>query len=88
VGKMIITYDLVKPDTDYPDLIKAIKAYPDCLYLMRSTWFIKTDVSFEEVRNFLRTKIDTNDRLLVADLSAAAWVKLFCSDDELKSKFR
>ena len=70
----IIGYDLNKPGQNYSDLHEAIKAYDNWWHHLDSTWIIVTDDSAVEVRDHLKTYIDSSDELLVAKLSGeAAW---------------
>jgi len=70
----IVSYDLNFPGQDYSDLHDAIKSYGWWWHHLDSTWIIKTDQSAEVVRDYLVAFIDSNDKLLVAELTGAgAW---------------
>lgn len=51
----LIGYDLNRPrnDTDYPDLIEAIKAFGTWWHYLDSTWIVKSDKSAVEIRDAL-----------------------------------
>lgn len=82
----IISYDLLQPNRDYDELYAAIKSYSIWGRLTESTWAIVTNQSYIEIRNFLRTHIDSNDRLIVIQSGrSAAWTKIMASEDWAKS---
>lgn len=69
----IITYDLCKPGQNYDELIKAIKTYNWCK-IAESTWGVTTTKNSTEIRDYLKSKIDKNDKLFVGKLTGeAAW---------------
>lgn len=72
----MIGYDLNKPGQDYKDLIEAIKRLADeWCHDLDSTWFVVTDMSAVEIRNYLSPYLDSSDKLIVAKLAGeAAWV--------------
>ncbi len=73
----LIGYDLNRPrkETDYPELIKAIKeSFGTWWHNLDSTWIVKSDQSAAEICNSLKTYIDEGDELLVVLLSGVgAW---------------
>lgn len=71
----LISYDLRIPETseDYQRLIKHIKSYSKWAKPLKSVWFIKTSRSVAEVRDDLNKQIDSNDGILVIDVTSAAW---------------
>jgi hypothetical protein len=70
----MVGYDLDKPGQDYKDLIAALKKYSSWWHCLDSTWLINTNDSTPTVRDNLRQYLDTNDKLLVATISApGAW---------------
>ena len=75
----LVGYDLIKPGKDYANLIEAIKSLSQTWWhCLDSTWIIKTNLTYVQVRDSLLQHIDGNDRLLVATLSApAAWTTSF-----------
>lgn len=69
-----IGYDLNTPGQDYSSLIKEIKALANGhWHHLDSTWFIRTEKSTTEVRNALRAHIDSDDELLVLDVTGDGW---------------
>lgn len=70
---VLISYDLCKPGRNYNDLYDAIKklsgfwAHP-----VESVWLVETNISTSEVRDALKKRMDSNDKLFVVQL-ALAW---------------
>lgn len=71
----LIGYDLNKSDKDYSELIEAIKGLSDTWWhQLDSTWIIKHGGDAASIRNALTAHIDSNDELLVVELSGeGAW---------------
>lgn len=71
----LIGYDLNKPHKDYPELIEAIKALcGSWWHHLDSTWIIKHTGPAGVIRDALKPHIDSNDELLVVELSGErAW---------------
>ena len=81
----LITYDLVKPETDYEDLISAIKKYPDWCKVQKSVWLISSGDDCETIRDNLKQHMDNNDRIFVSALTGeAAWSRVICGSDPVK----
>jgi hypothetical protein len=78
VETYLIGYDLTRPrkDSDYPELIDAIKGLGTWWWHhLGSTWIVTTDKSAVQICETLRTHIDRGDKLFVAALSGeSAWV--------------
>lgn len=64
----IVTYDLDRPGQNYPKLITAIQAY-DNVKVTESCFIISTDQSCVDIRTYLKTFMDNNDRLFVGELT-------------------
>lgn len=80
----LVTYDLVKPETDYEDLIDAIKGYSDWCTVQKSVWLISSNDTCETIRDHLKKYMDDDDRLFVAELPGeVAWHKVICSHDDV-----
>lgn len=80
MNTLLISYDLGSPETstDYQDLIAAIKAYGPWAKPLYSQWLVKTSKDQKTVRTELRAHLDSNDKILVIDVTndAAAWHNL------------
>lgn len=71
---LMVGYDLNKSGQNYDNLIKALKSYGTHWHHLDSTWLIRTSKTCTEVREELKSLVDRNDELLVAELSGtAAW---------------
>lgn len=78
---MLITYDLIKPTKDYPELISGIKVLgTSWCHVQASVWMITTGSS--ETASSLYAKVqalvDGNDKVFVADVTgdSMAWNNL------------
>ena len=71
----MVSYDLKTQGKDYSALVKALQeGYRNYWHCLGSTWLIVADQNHTQVRDYLVQHIDTNDRLIVADLGGnAAW---------------
>lgn len=66
----LITYDLRVPGQNYSDLIKEIKAVGySWAKPCESTWFIKTTLTAEAIKNKLNA-IDATDKVMVIAVSS------------------
>ena len=82
----IISYDLLKPGTNYDGLISRIKKYSGCCKLTESCWLVSTTCSAVQVRDDLKLYMDANDRIFVAALTGeAAWCNILSSHESVKS---
>jgi len=71
----LIGYDLNKTGQDYTSLKDAIKKLGTWWHCLDSTWIIKSDSTAVNIRNYLQGFIDSNDELLVLNVTGAerAW---------------
>ena len=71
----LISYDLGLPETynDYKTLTQYIKSYSTWAKPLQSVWFIKTDKTISQVRDEIKTKVDSNDKVLVIDVTSKGW---------------
>lgn len=66
----LISYDLKQPDKDYESLYNAIKSVGiSWWHFLESVWIVNTQKSVQEVSTTVRQNMDTNDHLLVVDIS-------------------
>jgi hypothetical protein len=72
-----ISYDLIgtaETSADYERLIAKIKSLGAAKRVEYSLWVLDTDSSPEEVRDALRSYIDSDDKLIVMQrVSGSAW---------------
>lgn len=79
----LVTYDLIKPETsaDYEDLIDQIKSYDSWAKPMFSTWLIKSEKMTETIFEELSAHTDSNDKLLVVNITNDSWWSKKLSSD-------
>ena len=70
-----ISYDLKNPDRDYEKVIAAVKTLGSWAKIQYSFWFVKSEFTAEQARDYLLRYIDANDSIYVADSTNnnAAW---------------
>lgn len=68
----LITYDLRVPGQNYSDLIEEIKAIGDWAKPCKSTWFVKSTLTAEAIKDRL-TAIDATDKVVVIAVSLPWW---------------
>lgn len=71
---ILISYDLLKPGQNYNELYDAIKNISGFWsHPVESVWIVDTYKSASDVRDLLKSHIDSNDKLFVTELAAASW---------------
>lgn len=75
MNTMLISYDLRSPGKDYENLWKHLKSYSNWAKPLESFWLIKTSLSYESVWDETAKHIDSNDKLIVIDVTkdSAKW---------------
>ncbi|MFC1697108.1 CRISPR-associated protein Cas2 [Nanoarchaeota archaeon] len=68
----LITYDLIKPEKDYTKLVEAIKSYGSYAHALGSVWFIDSNKSTGEIRDYLQQFVDGNDKVIVTGVNGWA----------------
>ena len=82
-----ISYDLDKPGQDYSDLTNRLKQV-HAQEVTRSDWLLPSDSTPAEIRDDLAEYLDSNDRIIVAELKEnAAWHNLLISGGVVKKLF-
>jgi hypothetical protein len=76
MATLMIGYDLNKSGKDYSGLTQEIKdTFPTYWHHLDSTWLVVTDMEPKDVRDLLKSHIDSDDELLVATIAPpAAWM--------------
>ncbi|USK40153.1 CRISPR-associated protein Cas2 [Cytobacillus firmus] len=73
----LISYDLIGPNRDYDSVTEKIKSYGTWARPLESVWIIKTDDAATTIRDNIASVMDSNDKLIVVQLSGtAAWRNL------------
>lgn len=75
MANLIVSYDLNKQGKNYDGLINAIKQFPGWAKIQKSVWYVKANLSAQDVFSILRAQIDNDDSLFVVDATTnnAAW---------------
>lgn len=81
----MIGYDLNGPAKDYEDLKDAIKQLGAWWHHLDSTWLVKTSNSAVAIRDSLKAHLDSDDELLVINVTNAE--RAWCGFDEPGSKW-
>lgn len=69
----IITVDLRDAGQNYEALYEAIACLPGAFRYQQSSWFVYFAGDVLQLRNYLGAFMDSNDALMVARVSDAAW---------------
>lgn len=73
----IVSYDLLRPTQNYEKVLEVIKNCPGWARLGGSAYIVLSDSSAAELRDSIRSAMDSNDKLFVGVIKApAAWVGL------------
>ena len=72
---LLISYDLRAPGRNYDDVYKQLKSYDNWWKNLESVWIVVTSKSPSQVRDDLKVLVDSNDKILVVDISdqSSAW---------------
>lgn len=75
MATLLVGYDLNKPAQNYPGLIEHLKRFGTWWHHLDSTWLVRTNLTPEQLRDQLKSLVDSNDELLVIDVTdeGAAW---------------
>lgn len=75
MNTILISYDLVGPETaaDYTKITTYIKKATYWAKPLESVWFLKTNKSASDVRDDLKQITDSNDEILVLNVTGDAW---------------
>ena len=65
----LVSYDLNKPEQDYPKIIKAIETYEFHCRVLQSQWLIRSEKTAEELLAHLSKFIDEDDELFVCEVN-------------------
>ena len=76
MSSFIVSYDLIS-NRDYSKLYEAIRNYGSYAHVLESVWIIKSSSSSTNIRDNLKSYIDSDDKLFVAKLTGeSAWKNL------------
>ena len=70
----IVCYDLHKQGQNYDCLKEKLESYGTYFHIQGSVWIIRSQSTAAQVRDNIRTCLDSNDKLFVGELTGtAAW---------------
>jgi hypothetical protein len=72
-----INYDLRTPGRNYEPLYAYIKSHGVWAHPLQSMWLIRTRKTASQIRDELKTKVDSNDHVLTLDVTGDAWASNF-----------
>jgi hypothetical protein len=70
---LLVGYDLNSPGQDYGELIEHLKSVGAWWHHLDSTWLLKTSRTPSQLRDELSSFLDSNDELLVLDVTSDSW---------------
>jgi len=71
----MVAYDLSAEGQNYECLHKKLKSYGTHWHMQRSVWIVVADQTAAQIRDFLKSCLDNNDKLFVGRLTGeAAWI--------------
>ncbi|HLB32197.1 MAG TPA: CRISPR-associated protein Cas2 [Patescibacteria group bacterium] len=78
MNKLLISYDLLKPNKDYQKLYDYLKSFSKWAKPLESLWIVLTDKAYDKVCDELKQHVDDNDKLFVVDVidDSMAWSNL------------
>ncbi len=74
----LVSYDLNKPIQEYKELYKELKKGENWWHYLDSTWLVITDESIEVLYNRIKSRMDSNDHILIFEVTNQAyhgWLK-------------
>ena len=75
-----VNYDLSEPGRNCDGLLKYLSSFARWTRVLDSMWIIRTTKSEETVRDELMRFVDSNDRVVVLDVTDDSWAANFTSD--------
>ena len=82
MNKLLICYDLFAPGQKWAQLDDLIPKLGTAFKIRRTTWFLSTTWTYEQVSDRLNRLVDDNDKLVVMELTGLGQVTGY-SDQEL-----
>lgn len=73
MNTLMIGYDLNAAGQRYEDLIEKLKSLGAWWHHLDSTWLLKTSLTAKQMRDELKQYLDSNDELLVIDVTGQSW---------------
>lgn len=78
---LLVTYDLKAPGRNYQPVHDYLRSFPDWCKGLESVYLIDTTLTTGQVRDALKAKVDSNDKVFVVKITGS-WSSLnyFCAD--------
>jgi hypothetical protein len=85
MNSLFISYDLYRPDHDYPDLFKVIRSLGSSVHVKLTLWQVRSALDAFTARDRIKTILQRQDKLIVINTSnnTGAWCGL--SDEVAKA---
>lgn len=81
----LVSYDLRAPGQNYEALYAAIKSYGYWARINESFWAVVTPQSAKQIRDYLLSFMDQNDRIFVVKSGQeSAWHNAICKNEWLQ----
>lgn len=68
-----VNYDLNKTGQNYDKLINYLKSHQGWARPVRNSYLVKTSLNAGELRDGIQQHVDSNDAVLVIDISGGNW---------------
>jgi len=78
--KIQINYDLSAPGRNYTAVEAYIKSFRRWNHLLESTWVVETTKTAASVRDEMKGVVDSNDRVVVFDVTHSDWATNFSDE--------
>lgn len=75
MNTLLVSYDLIAPDRNYESVRGFLESHVNWAKPVQSLYLVKANKTAESLRNELNAYLDTNDKVIVVDVTkdAAAW---------------
>ncbi len=65
-----VSYDLRQPGRDYEDLYVAIQNCGSYFHALESTWFVRSELSANDIYERLKDHKDANDHVVISEVNS------------------
>ena len=75
MNHLLVSYDLIAPGRNYESIRGFLESHVNWAKPVQSLYLVKANKTAESLRNELNAYLDTNDKVIVVDVTkdAAAW---------------
>ncbi|WP_285182870.1 hypothetical protein [Rhodococcus sp. MEB032] len=71
-----VNYDLIEAGQDYAELITYLKSHDGWAKPLKSSFFVRTSKTAEELCEGIKAHIDSNDKVVVMHVDGCLWAAL------------